>query len=135
MTAKGYRRDRRRTRRRSYRRDEISRIVEDVLKSRRNISAQTGGHSHTPRSGFIDAAESSSGSVAPEPARFEPLHPGIERVLDFAKLLNFVRQEAALILDDEYCQDLLTLCIDRITRQYELWPEEQSGPEPNKLVH
>lgn len=135
MTAKGYRRDKRRTRRRSYRRDEISRVVEGVLKSRRHTSGQTGDHSGKPRSALIDAAEPPSGALAPEAVCFEPLHPGIERILDFAKLLDFVRQEAALILDDEYCQDLLTLCIDRIARQYELSPEEQHGPAPNKLVH
>ena len=86
-------------------------------------------------SDLIDGTEPSSVAAGLEPAQFEPLHPGIERILDFAKLLVFVRQEAALILDDDYCEDLLTLCIDQVSRQYELSQEGHYGPGPNKLVH
>ena len=135
ITGKGYRREKRRTRRRSYRREEISRIVEGVLKTRRQDFGQDGAHSQEVCSASIDEAEPTSVSVGLEPVRIEPLHPSLERILDFAKLLEFVRQEAALILDDDYCEDLLALCIDQVSRQYELSREGHYGPGPNKLLH
>ena len=135
MTAKAYRRDKRRTRRRSYRRDDISRAVDAVVKSRNRHSENTPKTPRRARPVAVALAKQSPIPAAREPVRFDPLHSEIERIADFARLLNFVRQEAAQILDDSYCEDHLTRCIDRLNQEYELPQQEQYASRPIKSVH
>lgn len=135
MTAKTYRRGKRRTRRQSYRREDISRIVDSVLKSRQQISGRTPKTSRRARPSIVAFPEQSPSSASREPALFDPHQPEAERIVDFARLLGFVRQEAALILDDGYCEDLLTRCIDRLNQKYQLAQWEPFGSGPNKSVH